>query len=43
MKVAVSVSSNINASVENFIKMNFPPDPYSAKTALSSMNLFCEN
>lgn len=25
MKVAISISSGINVSIENFIKMNFPP------------------
>lgn len=41
MKVAISFSSNINVSVENFIKMNFPQNSNSARTAFSKRNIFC--
>lgn len=42
MKVAISFSSNINISVENFIKMNFPQNSNSAKTAFSKRNVLRE-
>jgi len=41
MKVAISFSSNINVSVENCIKMNFPQNSNSARTAFSKRNIFC--
>lgn len=41
MKVAISFSSNINVSVENFIKMNFPQNSNSARAAFSKRNIFC--
>jgi len=41
MKVAISISSSTNVSVENFIKTNFPQNSNSAKTPFSKINLFC--